>query len=311
MDSRSADIVVPVYNNENTLRDLLGDLENLRLRLEADENIIVRAIFVLDGTPDNSEATLLSLTDIEVIGEIYRLEKNVGALEAVRFGVTQSKADATAICSADRQEPISLMRDLIVRTLENEWMSCGVRQTREDASIFSSLFWKFAQRQINPNIPSSGVDIFALSARARDLVLASQSPSQPITTLLFTFQRAPESIPYDRRIIDLNRKSGWSLRAKLSYAIDTIFGFSELPMKLAYRVVLAQILIMIATFLGLCSTFLTNSSPNLSALAIVALSFTLTLTFLAMIILAYVRQIYLANTRSVQPPATVIFRQES
>lgn len=309
MESRSADIVVPVYNNENTLRDLLGELENLRIDLKADENVVVRAIFVLDGTPDNSEATLLSLRNMEVLGEIYRLEQNVGALEAVRFGVTQSKADVTVICSADRQEPISLVRNLIVRTLENDWMSCGVRQTRQDTSILSSLFWKFAQRQINPNIPSSGVDIFALSACARDIVIGSQSRSHPITTLLFSFQRAPESIPYDRRIVDLNRKSGWSLRAKLAYAIDAIFACSELPMKLAYRTVLAQILIMTATFLGLCWAFLTDSRPNLSALAIVALSVALTLMFLAMIILAYVRQIYLINSRSDQHPATVIFRQ--
>lgn len=292
---RTADVIVPVFRNSSTLTGLVDDLSFLHKKLADQADISLRAIFIVDGCPDFSEEVLLREKHRPVVSQIHVLERNVGALQAVRFGMLLSDADVSVVCSADRQEPLALIESLIHEALASEWISCGVREDRADANLASTMFWKLSRKYINPKIPEQGIDIFAMAQNARDLVLKNTLRDHPITFQLYQFRRPPVPVPYDRKIVDTNRRSGWTFRSKLSYAIDVLFSFSEFPMKLAYRLLLLNFIL----FFGLVlSSALERMSVNSSILEsdysrIVSSLMLLSTTLIMMVALAYVRQIFL------------------
>lgn len=292
---RTADVIVPVFRNSSTLIDLLDDLSSLREKMDAEADIDLKAIFVVDGCPDLSEEILLREKNRPIVSQIHVLEKNVGALQAVRFGMRESAADVSVVCSADRQEPLELIESLIHEALASGWISCGIRRSRVDGNLSSSIFWKFSRKYIYPEIPEHGIDVFALARGARDLVMRNTSRDHPITFLLYQFRRPPVSVPYDRKVVDVSRQSGWTFRSKLGYAIDVVFAFSELPMKCAYRLSFLNVLLL--TILVVFNGFwIVNFgfSALLDSMSMVLIgAIALNTTLILMIGLAYIRQIFL------------------
>jgi hypothetical protein len=90
-------------------------------------------------------------------------------------------------------------------------------------------------------MPAAGVDMFALTRKARDALLRlDESHSSLVAQLLWIgFDRA--EVPYARRA-RAHGESGWTLRKKLRYLFDSLFSFTDIP-------------ITILTLIGFAGTF--------------------------------------------------------
>lgn len=104
-------VVVPIFNEERVLLDLLSNLEIAQLSCSNTEFLVVN-----DGSTDGSEAILTSRNSIKFLN----LPSNLGKGGAVRAGVFQATTEFTAVFDGDLEYGIGIIKnfDAIVEDLD-------------------------------------------------------------------------------------------------------------------------------------------------------------------------------------------------
>lgn len=118
------------------------------------------------------------------------------------------------------------------------WHVLGARDSRKDpwtSRIFSELFWGFYRRYIIKEIPKGGVDIFGCNRQVRDKVLEfGEARSSLVAQLMWVgFRRTVVLYP---RLPRLKGKSAWTFQKKVDYLMDSVFSFTDLPIKMLLRI---------------------------------------------------------------------------
>jgi hypothetical protein len=139
----------------------------------------------------------------------------------------------------------------------------GTRESRADpwlSRLSSSVFWSLYRRFIDRNMPSGGVDVFGCNRAFRDRLLTLAESNSSLVGLLFWLGYRRKVIGYARQPRVAGR-SAWTLRKKLKYLFDSLFAFSDLPIRLlaffgamglATSIVLS-VVVLLARLLGLVS----------------------------------------------------------
>jgi glycosyltransferase involved in cell wall biosynthesis len=224
-------LIVPVYRNEASLPRLLDVILDLGLRLPEP----LEVVFVVDGSPDGSFRLLRDrLASWSLASQLVDLSRNFGSFAAITAGLHVAKGDRFAVMAADLQEPPELIETFQRLLASGEAdVVFGHREGRSDplvSRLLSAFFWRLYRRYVVPDMPAGGVDVFACSRQVRDqLVALTEQQSNLVALLLWTgFRRA--FVPY-RRQARLEGQSAWTLGRKMRYALDSIFSFTDLPIR--------------------------------------------------------------------------------
>ena len=168
----SHSLIIPVYRNEAFLPEVLQVVRDFAAPLGG----AFEVVFVVDGSPDRSEEWLLNhLPACGVPSQLIVLSRNFGSFTAVRTGLAAARGNLIAVMAADLQEPPSLVTDFFRVLAEGNDVAVGTRAKRGDSlkqQVPSQMFWGLYRRLVNPQMPPGGVDMFAITARARDALLA-------------------------------------------------------------------------------------------------------------------------------------------
>ncbi|MGA0116235.1 MAG: glycosyltransferase family 2 protein [Burkholderiales bacterium] len=225
-------LVIPVYRNEAYLPELLRAIEGISAKIDGR----MEAVFVIDGSPDRSEEWLLQhLTAWSVPSQLVALSRNFGSFTAIRVGLAQARGEYIAVMAADLQEPPGLVTEFFRVLGEGRHdVAVGTRASRADPLVdkaASGMFWRFYRALVQQEMPAAGIDMFAVTRKARDALLRlEESHSSLVAQLLWIgFGRA--EVPYDR-LARSQGESGWTLRKKLRYLFDSIFSFTDIPITL-------------------------------------------------------------------------------
>lgn len=230
--SPALSLVIPVYKNEESIASLLEAIRGIKNQT----GCLFEAIFVVDGSPDQSYARLREmLPQAGFHSQLICLSRNFGAFAAIRTGLEHAKGSVIAVMAADLQEP----PDLIVRFYESlkdgqHDLAFGVREGRDDpfmSKLASGAFWSLYRRFVMSDIPKGGVDIFALTANTRDRLLSLHESNTSLLAQLFWLGGRRAMIPYKRREREHGR-SAWTFSKKLKYLSDSVFSFTDLPVRI-------------------------------------------------------------------------------
>jgi glycosyltransferase involved in cell wall biosynthesis len=225
-------LIVPVYRNEDTIEKMLNVVEALTTRLEGKLELVV----VVDGSPDRSYPLLRQgLAARSLRATLIGLSRNFGSFAAIRHGLGVAQGPWFAVMAADLQEPPELIESFFV-SLENEPVDIvvGVRTGREDplsVRLPAAIFWSCYRRLVQPDMPMRGVDVFGVNRRARDALLALDEAHSSLVGQLFWLGFRRKHIPYRRRS-NPSRRSGWTLRKRFRHMTDSVFAFTDLPIRL-------------------------------------------------------------------------------
>lgn len=229
-------IIIPVYRNESNLDRLLVELGRVALLAP----VPVEVVFVVDGSPDRClEILRQRLPGVAFRSRLVALTRNFGSFNAIRGGLEVATGAYFAVLAADLQEPPDLMLQFL-ETLRGDQADVvfGIRASRSDPffdDLASRLFWLAYRRFVLPELPPGGVDVFACNAAVRDRLLQLQESNANLIGLLFWvgFRRA--YVPYQRRP-RLEGRSAWTFAKKLRYGFDSVFNFTDLPIRLLLAV---------------------------------------------------------------------------
>lgn len=229
-------LIIPVYGNEQSLPALLATVADLNFSLNSE----FEAVLVVDASPDNCYVLLREqLPQQSFDSQLIMLSRNFGAFAAIRTGLQFARGQRFAVMAADLQEPPELVLQMeeILRRDEAD-VVLGVREGRGDpltSRAMSAAFWWMYRKFVMSDIPPGGVDIFGCNRDFRDTLLTLGEQHSSLIAQLFW-------IGYRRRVVGYTRlerqhgKSGWTFKKKWKYLMDSVFSFTDLPIKLLIRI---------------------------------------------------------------------------
>jgi len=125
-------VIIPVYNEKNTIKEIIEKVKNVTLIEEFEKEIVV----VDDGSTDGSRGILLSLSNIKLIFH----EDNQGKGAAVRTGLKECSGNYIIVQDADLEYDPHDFNFLLSKIIkENLLVVYGSRELRKQEKRFSGV----------------------------------------------------------------------------------------------------------------------------------------------------------------------------
>ena len=233
MSNTDYSIVIPVYFNAGSLRELTASLQSDVLNKLAGRHGEI--IFVDDGSGDESYAVLQSLQrEHPDFVRVVKLSRNFGQVNAIWCGLSLAPKVAVVMAADGQDEPryvLDMLRDHFAGEAE---VVIGTRDEREDSAyrrVTSKLFYRLMRALSFPEMPLGGFDFFLIGDRARRALLAGYQHHGFLQgqILRLGFQR--KFMAY-HRLARKHGRSRWSFGRKITYLVDGVLGYSYLPIRI-------------------------------------------------------------------------------
>ena len=225
-------VVVPVYFNEGSLPALFSALSAVESEL-AESGDTLDLTFVDDGSGDGSLRELLRIKEQRPQTRVVKLTRNFGAVHATKTGLRFVEGDCFMVLAADLQDPPSLIPEMLKRWRAGSKFVICVRAGRDDpflARLFAWLYYTLVRTLVVRGYPSTGFDL-ALMDKAM-LPYLRDSPKNVYTPLYsYWLGFTPSVLPYHRQK-RVHGRSRWSFRKRLTASLDSILGFSIIPIRI-------------------------------------------------------------------------------
>lgn len=224
-------VVVPVYKNAASIPRLCEQLG----AVELPNDLQCRVVFVVDGSPDRSAEILEScLESWELPATLVVLSRNFGSFAAIRAGLEHAEGDYFAVIAADLQEPPTLIPAFAERLCTGDVdLVLGSREGRADplaSRITAGVFWRLYRRWVQPSMPLGGVDVFACNVAVRSSILELEEANSSLVGQLLWVGYRRATVGYER-LPRAEGKSAWTLAKKFRYLSDSVFSFTDLPIR--------------------------------------------------------------------------------
>jgi polyisoprenyl-phosphate glycosyltransferase len=229
-------LIIPVYKNKESIPRLIVEIEKMAHSL-SDR---LEVVFVVDGSPDESYSILKKLLtgadqSLSFAVQLVRHSRNFGSFAAIKTGLTVATGQFFAVMAADLQEPPELILSFFKALSEEDVdVAIGTRIGRDDplmSRIASGLFWGIYRKFVNADMPTGGVDIFACNKKFKDQLVSFSEARSSLIALVFW-------LGFNRKFVDYQRlprqegRSAWTLGKKIEYMKDSIFAFTDFPVRM-------------------------------------------------------------------------------
>jgi len=220
-----------VFCNEGSLRPLFDALREVEAGLDA-RGIDLEVVCVDDGSHDGSFAVLRALKEARPATRLVKLTRNFGAVRAARTGLRFVTGDCFLFLAADLQDPPGLILEMADRWLQGSKYVLCVRKERTDSlssKIFSALFYRLIRRTVARDYPRGGYDLALMDRVFQPYLLDS---AKNVNTPLFAFWLGfkPDVLEYVRQK-RLHGRSGWTFAKRFKFFLDSLLGFSIVPVR--------------------------------------------------------------------------------
>ena len=252
-------IVVPCYNEEESVEIFLGEVQNVL----KDKNFEV--IFINDGSSDNTLKAIKSLADENPYVKYISFSRNFGKEAAIYAGLNYAKGNLVCLMDVDLQHPPSMLPQMISAIEEENYDVAAARRiTRKGEpkikSFFSHRYYRFFNRISKIEIVEGGTDYRVMTRQVVDAILQLEEYNR-FTKGLFQW------VGFDTKWIEyenVERVAGettWSLLGLIAYSVEGIVAFSTLPLTLATLIGTLVSIIAFAYMIFIIAKYLLFSDP--------------------------------------------------
>ena len=268
-------IVLPVYYNEESLRPAYEKLKAIILAQQP--RLRGGLLYVDDGSGDGSFGVLQQIhAQGEIPVSVVKLSRNFGQVMAIRAGIAHCEAAAAIVMSADGQEPVDLIPQMLAEHFEkkSEVVIC-TRADREEGAYrtwTSRLFYATMRKLCFKDMPTGGFDCFLLGPAAMAAFRQEQELQPFLQGQILRLGFARTLIPYTRLKREFGR-SRWTLGKKVAYFFDGLMNYSFFPIRaVSYLgILLAALGLLYAVVVLLAKVLVGNPVKGWTPLMIVVL----------------------------------------
>lgn len=225
-------IVVPVYNEEETIPELARRLVQLLERLDGPTEVIL----VDDGSSDQSYETMLATREADSRFKILRLSRNFGHEIATTAGLDAAAGNAIIIMDADLQDPPEVVLEMSARWREGFDVIYGIRGERPGETRFkrltSAAFYRLFHRIADIDVPLDVGDFRLVDRRALEAFKAMRETNRYVRGMWgwIGFNQVGVRFQRDERFAGDTK---YPLTKLLKIATDGVVSFSAAPLRLA------------------------------------------------------------------------------
>lgn len=223
-------LVIPIYNEEETIPHLRAAFEAWRKTVKAS----VELILVNDGSSDRSWSLLLEWGLQDSTVRALGLSRNFGHQAAVSAGLALARGDAVAILDADLQDPLEVINEMIAQYCAGFDVVYGVRLSREGETLFKRttawLFYRLMRLLVWKGLPQDAGDFRLVSRRCLDVVLSMGEVHRFLRGMFAWAGFKQIAVQYHRK----KRQHGISkypLAKMLNFAWNAALSFSIIPIR--------------------------------------------------------------------------------
>lgn len=254
-------IVIPCYNEQQVL-PVTAPMFFAKLRGLMADGLIApqsRAVFVNDGSKDDTWAIIQDLAAKEELAEGICLSRNRGHQNALLGGLltVKDRCDITISIDCDGQDDINAMDAMIDEYLAGMDVVYGVRSKRETDTWFKRTtaegFYK-VMKALGADVVFNHADYRLLSKRALEGLAEFREVNLFLRGLVPLVGYRCSSVYYERaeRIAG---ESHYPLKKMLAFAFDGITSLSVKPLRL---ITLAGMLVSAVSFVAIIVTLITK-----------------------------------------------------
>lgn len=141
---KKASIVIPLLNEEESLKPLVTGIKNAMAKVNADFEVL----FIDDGSRDGSLSVLKEICRSDNRFRYISFRKNYGKSAALQVGFNNVRGDAVITMDADLQDDPEEIPNLLKKLDEGFDLCSGWKKVRNDPFIkkYSSRFFNFVTR---------------------------------------------------------------------------------------------------------------------------------------------------------------------
>jgi polyisoprenyl-phosphate glycosyltransferase len=239
-------LVIPCYN-ESAVLSLLRDrlLQSL-----SSAGVEWEVILVDDGSVDDTFAQLAAMHATDARFKVISFSRNFGHQTAVFAGLSHAFGDFVGVMDADLQDPPEFLLTCLAKLKEGYDVAYAVRRQRKENWIKKfcySLFYRLLKSIAEVEIPLDSGDFCLM--RQQVVAVLRQMPERDI------FVRGLRAWSGFRQIgVEYNRaaraagETKYPFRKLLRLAMDGVFAFSPLPLRMAVYLGFASLVLsLVAT----------------------------------------------------------------
>jgi len=224
-------VICPIVNEEDNIEPFYQSIS----KTLGQNNINFELIFVNDGSRDNSLMLLYKLALDDKRVKIINFSRNFGQQAGISAGLEYASGDATVIIDVDLQDPPDLIPVLIKKWVQGYDVVNAKRKTRHDGfikDITAILFYKILNFLLTTKIPENVGEFRLLDAKAVRVLRKLPEKDRYLRGLA-------NWIGFKQNYVEFDRKERYAGKTKYSYrmmiglALNAIFSFSRLPMRIA------------------------------------------------------------------------------
>ncbi len=131
MSKVNLSVILPVYNEEESIQELHSQLKSALGKLKQSYEII----YVDDGSSDDSFSRLRKVAENDAHVSIIRFRRNYGQTAAISAGIDHAKGDVIVLSDADLQNDPADIGLLLKKINEGYDVVSGWRKDRQDANL--------------------------------------------------------------------------------------------------------------------------------------------------------------------------------
>ena len=222
--------VIAVYHNEGAISKTYEKIQSVFANELAHHEY--ELVFVDDGSKDGSLQEALNLREHDPRVKVITFTRNFGQMAAMLAGFKEATGTAIINISADLQDPVELIPEMIEKWRGGSEIVICYRTDRSD-TLFSKLFSRLAYgvlRMSLPQIPPGGFDFVLMDRKVMDAFNAIDVRHRFFQgDLLWTGYRT-SFIPYIRLERTIG-KSQYNFGKKLKNFLDAVLDASYLPIR--------------------------------------------------------------------------------
>ena len=232
MKNKTLSIIVPAYNEEETIELFFDEVNAQTLDLPLDKTFY----FINDGSSDRTLDVIKTLSQKHSNVKYISFSRNFGKEAALLAGLRAASGDFVTVMDADLQDPPSMLNEMYDKLQEGYDIVGTRRVSRKDEpfirSIFARAFYKIMNTISSTQMVDGARDYRLMTRQVVDSILELPEHNR-FSKGLFSW------VGYDVFYLEYNNvervagKTSWSFWGLLHYSIDGIINFSDAPLSLA------------------------------------------------------------------------------
>ena len=292
-------VIIPVYNSEDTLKDLVNTL------LKVLSQYKLEIVLINDGSRDKSEIICNDLAIENSCVKFISLRKNRGEHNAVICGLNYCTGDYIAIIDDDLQNPPSEIISLLDKAIIDDYDVVYAKYEQKRHSFFRNICsavndWSACFLIGKPK----GLYLCSFKLLKKEIAAEIISYKGPFPYIDALILRCTDNIG-TQTVIHADRmlgKSNYTLKKLVSLYLNIFINFSYKPLRVVTfsGIIISILSVLFAIFVLYERIFMNNISPGWAFLALLML-FSIGVTFIVIGLLGeYIGKILMALNNTPQ-----------